>query len=365
VQLWETRQTRLRSRARRRADLGSLEQLESRALLTFSTLGFSLPELAITGQAGPRAAWGGTLNVLAYLQNIGASSMTEPLSQLPTTQSPTPGSPYSSISTADAPDTTVGVYISKNARSAKGAVLVATIAAPPVSQNSVEQVASSLTLPARPSGFPGAGGKIYVRFVADSSNSVLQVTNANNISKPVAVKITRAPLPELRAVALSLPSSLAPGDTIVPTIAIENFGTANPNLQGPVTVDLVASVTKSFTLGSSIIASYTINSIPPVSQAPTLGNFKTFAGQIINVPQNVAFINGAAVTLPVSPAKYFLGVVVDPNGTLNQLSVPANNFSLIRVVGPKSKFLPAAGVVSAASTAQFPNPPSGELIGVH
>src|SRR5262249_143880 len=63
VQPWETRQVRLLKRAARRADLGSVEQLESRALLAFSPLGFSLPDLIVTGQAGPRAAWGGVLDV--------------------------------------------------------------------------------------------------------------------------------------------------------------------------------------------------------------------------------------------------------------------------------------------------------------
>jgi hypothetical protein len=365
VQPWETRQVRLLKRAVRRADLGSLEQLESRELLAFSPLGFSLPDLTITGQAGPRAAWGGTLVVSAILQNIGASTITEPLSQLPTTQSPTAGSPYGSTSTTDVADTTVAVFLSKSARSAKGAIKLGTIEAPPISQNSVEQLTASFTLPARPKGFPGGGGKFYVWFVADSSNNVLEVTKANNISKPVAVRVTSQPLPELRTIALDLPSKLSPGDTVTPVIRIENFGTADPNLQGPVTVDLVASVTKSFTLGSSIIATYTVASIPAVSNAPTLGNFKTFATMIINQPQNVITISGAAVTLPVSPEKYFVGVVIDPNGTINQLSVPSNNFEQIQVVGPKTQFLPPAGVVSSANTAQFPNPPSGELIGVH
>jgi hypothetical protein len=356
---------RLLKRAARRADVGSLEQMEARELLAFSALGFSLPDLTITGQAGPRAAWGGTLEVSAILQNIGTSTMTEPLSQLPTTSAPTPGSPYGSTSTADVPDSTIGVFLSRSARSAKGAIELGTIEAPPISQNSVEQLADSFTLPARPSGFPGAGGKFFVWFVADSSNSVLEVTKANNVSKPVAVRVTSQPLPELRGLALALPSKLSPGDTVTPMIQIENLGTANPNLQGPVTVDLVASVTKSFTLGSSIIASYTINSIPGVSQAPTSGNFKTFAKLITNEPQNAVTISGAAVTLPVSPATYFVGVVIDPNGSINQLSVPANSLELIHVVGPKVKFLPPAGVVSAANTGQFPNPPSGELIGVH
>ena len=365
MQPWETRQVRLLKRAARKADLGSLEQLEARELLAFSPLGFSLPDLTITGQAGPRAAWGGTLQVSAILQNIGASTITEPLSQMPTTQTPTPGSPYGSTSTADVPDTTVGVFVSKSARSAKGAIKVGTIEASPISQNSVEQLAASFTLPARPAGFPGGGGKIFVWFAADSSDNVLEVTKANNISRPVAVRITSQPLPELRAIALALPSKLSPGDTVAPMIQIENLGTADPALQGPVTVDLVASVTRSFTLGSSIIASYTVDSVPAVSSAPSSGNFKTLAKMIVNQPQNVVTISGAAVTLPVSPAKYFIGVVIDPNGVINQLSVPSNNFELIHVVGPKTEFLPPAGVVSSPNTGQFPIPPSGELIGVH
>jgi hypothetical protein len=356
---------RLLKRAARRADLGSLVQLESRELLSFSPLGFSLPDLTITGQAGPRAAWGGTLAVSAILQNIGASTITEPLSQLPTTSAPTQGSPYGSTSTADVPDTTVGVFLSKSAHSARGAIKLGTIEAPPISQNSVEQLADSFTLPARPAGFPGAGGKFYVWFVADLSNNVLEVSKANNISRPVAVRVTSQPLPELRTIALAVPSKLSPGDTITPMIQIENLGTADPNLQGPVTVDLVASVTRSFTLGSSIIASYTLTSVPPVSGTPTSGNYKTFAKMIINQPQNTFSISGAAVTLPVSPATYFIGVVIDPLGKINQLSLPANSLEQIHVVGPKTKFLPPAGVVSSANTGQFPNPPSGELIGNH
>jgi hypothetical protein len=364
VQPWETRHLRPLKRAVRRAEPGSLEQLEPRELLAYSPLGFSLPDLTITGQAGPRVAWGGTLDVSAILQNIGTSTITEPLSQLPATQSPTPGSPYGSTSSADAPDSTVGVYLSRSAKSAKGAIELGTIDAPPISQNSVEQLSGSFTLPARPAGFPGGGGKIYVWFVADATNNVLEASEANGMSKPVPVRVTREPLPELRALTLALPSKLSPGDTVAPMIQIENLGTANPDLQGPVTVDFVASVTKSFTLGSSIIASYTVDSIPGVSQAPLTGNYKTFATQIINEPQNAVTITGAAVTLPVSPSRYYVGVVIDPNGTINQLSLPSNNFELIRVVGPKTKFLPPAGVVSSANTEQFPNSPSSQFIGV-
>jgi len=273
----ESRQTRRERRARRRTDLAALERLETRALLAFSQLGFSLPDLTISGEAGPRAAWGGTLDVSVYLQNIGASTTTEPLSQAPATQAPISGSTYGNVSASDAPDSTVAVYLSRSPKSLKGAVLAGTFMAPPLSQNSVEQMAESLTLPSRPAGFPAGGGKFYVWFLANSTDAFPEVTRVNNLSKPVPVMITGQALPELRAIALALPSSLQPGDTIVPQLQIENLGTADPKAQGPVTVDLVASVTRSFTLGSSIIASYTINSIPSVAQSPTKGNYKTFA----------------------------------------------------------------------------------------
>jgi hypothetical protein len=127
----------------------------------------------------------------------------------------------------------------------------------------------------------------------------------------------------------------------------------------------VESVTPSFTLGSVVVASYTINSIPAVSQTPTRANFRTFARRVLSPPANVATIIGSAVTLSTSPAQYFLGVVIDPNNTLKQLSLPANNFEAVHVVGPPVRHLPPAGVVSTPSLNQFPNPPTGTLIGVH
>jgi len=352
-------------RGRRRTDLAAPVRLEERTLLAFSPLGFSPPEFAISGEAGPRAAWGGELNVSVYLQNIGASTITQPMSQAPATQAPITGTPYGPVGSADAPDSVVAVWLSKSPRNLKGAVELGTIEAPPVSQNNVEQLTEQFTLPSRPAGFAGAGGKFYVWFEANSTNQVLELTRKNNLSKPVPVMVTGQPLPELRAIALGIPKSLKPGDTIAPQIQVENLGTADPDAQGPVTVDLVASVTRSFTLGSSIVASYTVDSIPAVSQTPTKGNYKTFAQLILSQPANVVTINGAAVTLPTSPRKYFLGVVVDPLGKIKQLSLPQNNFSLIRVVGgPPASGLPPAGVVSAANTDQFPTAPSGNVIGL-
>ncbi len=319
-----------------------LERLEERTVLSFSSLGFSLPQLVITGDAGPRAAWGGMLDVNAYLQNIGSSTITEPFAQAP-----------GATSTADAPDSVITVIATPTRNSLKGAISIGTIQAPPVSQNSLEQLAAEFTLPSRPAGFQGPGGRFFVRFEVNSSY----------LSRPVPVRITNYVLPELRAISLYTPPTMQPGDTIAPVIQIENLGTAPTDTQGPLTVALVASVTPSFTIGSSIVAEYTINNIPGVSQTPTRGDYKTFARRNLTAPNNVVTINGSPVTLPTMPANYYLGVVVDPNGSFRQLSLPANPFQVFRKVGPPISNLPPAGVVSAPLTGVFPTPPAGQLIG--
>jgi hypothetical protein len=361
----ESRYSRPERRAQRRTDLTALETLEERTLLSFTTLGYSLPDLTITGEAGQRAAWGGTLGVSVYLQNIGASSTTEPLNQLPPTQSQAAGSLYGSTSSADVPDSTVKVLLTRSSKSLAGAVTLGTFEAPPLSQNNLEQQQASFTLPSRPRGFAGAGGTFYVWFVANSTDAFLESNYANNISKPVAVQVAPSPLPELRAIGLSIPSNLQPGDTIDPVITIENIGTADTDSQGPVTVELVASVTRSFTLGSSVVAKYTVSNIPAVSEAPTRAKYRTFASQILPAPANVITIAGTAVTLPTSPGNYYLGVVIDPDNDIKQLKRPANAFEVIHVVGPARKTLSASGVVSTGNTGQFPVAPSGESVGVN
>jgi hypothetical protein len=326
-----------------------LEQLEERALLAFTTLGFSLPDLVISGVAGPVAAWGGTLNITATIKNIGASTITNPIAQAP-----------GSTSTADAPPSTVTVLLTPRPHSAARAVTLGSFQAPAVPQNSLEQVTESFTLPARPSGFPGAGGRFFVRLVVNSDNAVIEANNANDVSKPIQVLVAPQALPAVRAIALYLPPVMQPGDTVAPVIQVGNFGTAP---SGSVQVALVASTTKSFTVGSSIVALYTITNIPSAAETPTGGTVISYP-QNVTVSGNIATINGTPVTLPTSPATYFLGVVVDPFGKVKQLSVPRNSFALSREVGPPIPDLPPAGVVSTANTNPFPEPATGNLIGV-
>jgi len=348
-------------------DLIALERLEARELMAFSNLGFSLSDLIITGQAGPKAAWGGEISVSGFLQNIGASTITEPTEQAPTSELNPAGSGLNSTnsSTADAPDTSIAILISPHRNSLRGSILLATTEAPPLSQNSVEQFTTApITLPSRPRGFPGNRGTFYIRLMANSSGTSFEANPENNLSAPIPVKVVGRALPELQAIALGVPPVMQPGDTISPTIEIENFGTADTITQGSVEVALVASVTPNFTVGSSIIDLETISAnIPALSNTPTSGNPATFGEQNLLPPNNVVTFTIPPVTLPASPSTYYLGVVVDPFGNLSQLSLPRNALELIHKVGPPIANLPPAGVVNTGNAALFPTAADGQLIG--
>ena len=343
----DSRPVRPERRARRRTNLADLERLERRDLMAFSTLGYSLPDLTVSGgTAGPRAAWGGTLGVMAYVANIGASTIPNPIAQAP-----------GDVTTADAAASTVGVYITPRRNSMKGAIQIGTLAAPEVPQNSLDQISGTFTLPSRPAGF-GARGDFFVRLMANATGTIVEANTSNDLSKPIAVSLVSTALPELRAVSLGVPPFMSPGDTITPTISIANLGTAASG--SPVQVALVASTSKSFTVGSSIVALYDITtSIPGASEGSN--NVFTFTPE---GPNNVFTFTGPAVTLPTSPSTYFLGVVVDPYSQIPQLSLPKNVFEQIHVVGPNTSGLSPAGVVSTPNNNPFPEPPNGTFIGI-
>ena len=179
----------------------------------FRTLGFSLPDLTITGEAGPRAAWGGVLDVSVYLQNIGASTTTEPLSQAPATQ---------------APIRRIALRLDQHGGCARLGRRRPALAQPKVLEGGgharddsrrrrsrrtvVEQLTEAFTLPSRPPGFAGAGGKFYVWFVANATNAVpRKSTRANNISKPVAVMVTGSGLARIAGDRPGRPQQPAPG----------------------------------------------------------------------------------------------------------------------------------------------------------
>ncbi len=345
----DPRSLRHRPRARRRTALPAPERLESREVMTGNPLGFSLPDLTISGSAGNHAAWGGQFGIIATIVNQATTTVTDPLAQAP-----------GSLSTAAAPPSTVSVIITPT-KSLRHPVTVGNFQAPSIGQNNFEQIAESFTLPSRPAGFSNHG-KFYVHLDVNSTGSVLESNYANNVSRPIPVHLVSQALPEIQATGLFIPPSMQPGDTIAPTITVVNAGTAPTT--GPVQVALVASTTKHFTIGSSIVALYSItSSIPASSQVGTGGLLAAFT-QTVNPPQNSVTFTGPAVTLPVSPRKFYLGLVVDPYGQLQQLKPRGTLLQQFQVVGPPLAGLPPAGVVSTPNNYAFPIPASGTVVGV-
>lgn len=348
------RRRRLTDRSRRRVGLGVVEALEQRLVMSYSPLGYSLPDLSVIGFAGPSAAYGGQIGVTAQVTNLGASSIIEPLNQAP-------GSP----SSADAGPSTVNVYLSPTPKLANNSILIGQLAIPSISQNNTIQVSATLTLPASPSRYPAIGHNAFIIFVADSTQAVREIDETNNSAKPVPVKITPN-LPDLKTYALDVPPTIQPGDTIQPNIRIANVGSADTSPQGPVTVLLVASLDKSFGTGASVIGRYTIDNIPASALTPT----KNFVLGDVNLdpPPYIRTISGAIATVPTQPGKYYIGVVIDPNNTIRELSEygkPGSahttlNFPQVVKTVPG---LPPAGVISTPVIAAFPFPISSTTQG--
>ena len=352
---WESRRARRSGRDRRRPDFAALERLEARQLLAYSSLGTSLPQITVSGYASPAASWSGPLTVTADVSNIGASTILEPLALAP-----------GSTSSADAAASVIGVFAATNPHF-KGAVRVGSISVPPLTQNSFQQITDTITLPARPAGFPADGGTIYLALEGDANNNVFQTVPGHSISAPIPVAI-EAPLPELLTVGLDLPPVMQPGDTVQPNIRITNIGPGDTAPQGIVQVALVASTTPNFTSGSSIVyldslvANNVAINIPGITSVATQGNLLGDANQ--TPPINVATISLPPVTLPASPKVYYLGVVIDPGNHLKQLStVPQTGatvrpLDLARIVGPPIKNLPPAHVLVNGGVALVPTFPT-------
>jgi hypothetical protein len=320
-----------------------------------TALGFTAPDLTVSGTAGPVTAWGGNLTVTVDLKNIASDTVVQPLSLQPEASGPT-----------DAPASSVGVFITPTRNSVAGAYFLGNIAAPALNQNSMEQLTASFQLPNRLPGFPT--GTFYVRFLANNGNTVMESNANNNLSKPVSVRVSKFAAPRLQTVALDVPSTMQPGDSIRPVIQVANLGTANTHLQGPVQVALVASTTPDFNVGSSVLAVYAINDIPSQSTVPLRGRARAslVARTNLTANNNVATITGDVVTLPTEPSTYYLGVVIDPYHHLTQLSAPRNRLEEVRTVGPATSGLPPAGVITAgggANSSLFPTAVDGQPIG--
>ena len=346
--------------------------------MAYSSLGFSLADLQNTGQSAPVANWGGTLTLRINAQNTGASTIVEPLSLVPSSQIQSgpdglPVPPYELPSSADAVGTGIGVYLVPVGRPLRRGVQIGTVDAPALLQNSMTQFDADVTLPSRPAGFP-ANGRYTIRLVANQDRSVLEQTYRNNLSPPIAVRIVNAPAtPQLRAITLDVPQGLQPGDTVAPYIQVANLGTLGIPAGTPVDIALVASTTPDFNLGSSIISVYTVTSgIPGLNSTPQAnlrGHVRrTTASSLKNniiTPNNVISIQGDYATLPTSPGKYYIGVVIDPYNTLNLPNQPADRLELPQLVQVgNGSGLTSSGVVGTVNDQPFPNPPDGVPIGI-
>jgi hypothetical protein len=326
-----------------------VERLEPRALLAYTPLGYSLPDLKISGYTSSSASWGSSLTVTLNVQNLGASTLIEPTLLAP-------GAP----SHADSSPTTVDVFLSRTPHPrAKDTVLAAVIPIPGIKQNNLVQISQTVTLPAQPAKFPGDGGKVYASFVINpmgqSPDLVGAPRSAISTSNPILIE---APFPQLEVTGLDVPSVMQPGDTIAPTIRIINVGPAATSPQGPFTVTLVASTQPKLNAGSSTIATYTVNNIPGISQVSSGTHVTSDAN--VNPQNNIVTIVGAPVTLPVEPKVYFIGVVVDPNRKLAQLQAN-HGLQQPQRVGPPIKGLPPAGVLysgGGSNNLPFPYPPN-------
>ena len=343
--------------------------------MAYTSLGFSLPDLAISGSSAPTATWGGTLTVEVTLQNLGASTITEPTAVIPPSQveigpSGTVNPPYFTFSQADVPASTIAVYlVPAGRRGLGGGVQVGVIDAPGISQNNITQFQSTIALPDRPAGFP-ATGAYTVRLVANADRSVLESRYDNNVSAPLNVRLTPAPAtPVLRVSAFDVPAGLAPGDTIAPFIQVTNLGGAA--VTSNVEVAVVASTSPDFNLGSSIVATYTIpggldgiNS-QPLPNAARHRSFRSLQRNTIITPRNNVFsLQGAAATLPTSPSTYYIGVVIDPSNKLNLPNQPANRLEMVQLVRANGSELSPNGVAGSPAVADFQNPPDGIPIGI-
>lgn len=335
-----------RGRRRRPSPLAP-ERLEGRELLAYSPLGTSLPSVSVSGFAAPATSYGGPLSVTINLTNTGNQTLVEPLAALGI-----------GTGTANSIPTTVGVYISPRRRLGPGLVGIATVGFPSVPQAGVVQETANLTLPplSELPGFPTSGHKIYLYFATPNAPF-------NTFGVPVLVSPN---LPDLRTVAFSVPPQMQPGDVIVPSIRVGNYGTVATSTQAPVQVEIVASPTRDFRT-SAVVASYTVSNIPPVSTAPT---FNFVVGDTnLDTPPNIATITGAPVMLPSSATPYFLGVVVDPAHRIRQIQDVVSKRGPVRTVddvvqvGPPLAGLPPAGVVTTPSpeTNLFPTPPFGAI----
>lgn len=330
--------------------LGSIERLESRELMAYSPLGVSLPNLTVSGYAGPLAYWGGPIAVNVNVSNAGSNTQLQPLSLAP-----------GAATTADAGPFYVSVFVVARPGTRHAATLFLGNASFPggLQQNASVQQTANFNLPAFHPGFSANyGSKVYLELVVNPNNQV-NVGNSFqntylNLQNPIRIT---PPTAAVSVLGTDVPPVLQPGDTIAPNIRLANFGAISTTVGGPLDVELIASRSRFFNRGVTVIANYTVENIQPQSNTPTQ-DFVTTAANL-QTPANFETIRGGPVTLPTSPRRYYIGVVVNPQTVVPALASLRRPQPLliaqVRSVGPPIPGLPPAGVIGQ-QIAPFPNP---------
>jgi hypothetical protein len=330
--------------------LGSIERLESRELMAYSPLGVSLPNLTVSGYAGPLAFWGGPIAVNLNVSNAGGNTQLQPLSLAP-----------GAATTADAGPFYVSVFVVARPGTRHSATLFLGNASFPqgLQQNASVQQTANFNLPTIHPGFSSAyGSKVYLELVVNPNNQVnvgnpFQNTYLN-LQNPIRIT---PPAAAVSVVGSDLPSVLQPGDTIAPNFELANFGAISTTVGGTLDVQLVASRSRFFNRGTTVIANYPVEVVQPQSNAPT----QDFVPANVNLQQQSNFetIRGGPVTLPTSPRRYYIGFVVNPQTVVPALASLRRPqpllISQVRTVGPPIPGLPPAGVIGQQIT-PFPNP---------
>lgn len=384
-----------RPRRPRRDASVRLDALEGRQYLSYTPLGYSLPDLSVAAYAAPAGSYGQPISLVLDVRNEGASSIAEPLAFVDPRSPGDPAVPYYN-SHADAPASTLQVWISPKPRFDADAVpLDPGIAIPAIPQNDIIRVLA--TIPADPTDpvgsrrhmelppnvrvpeafdpnainaapevvipplsdlpayFP-ATGTLYLYFQVDSTNNVAENNENNNLNMHgVPVSIVDA-LPDINAVGLDVARGLAPGDLVTPNLKLINYGTVG--LQGqilPVNLE---------TARGDVFAEYDVDEVLPITKAPTR---RVYPGlKNLDDPANVRYLP-ASVNNPAAPAGpytrlpnslngYRFGVRVDPGNVVNQLT-GRKGLQQVRQVGQPLRGVGPVNVVAnpAVRPLSFPH----------
>ena len=202
--------------------------------MTYSPLGYSLPNLAVTGYAAQEAAWGGLVR--------GQRDGPEPGGQLADRADP-PGSDRrptpATGDTSDHPerrrlaaDHGRRLRLDQAQRDDRPGQDRQHLDPQRAPEQPVHHVEPRSPCRASRLGFPSNGGKVFITFIIEGTQTVAVKGQYPDFYRvPLPVKIVN-PLPNLQVIAEDLPSSLQPGDVITPTIRIANLGAGEPGRRG-------------------------------------------------------------------------------------------------------------------------------------